>query len=152
VQQAFGASAFVGTPAQPRLKDTSGPDHGRDNVKGAPLVYLHAKVSIFDDESAIVSSANLNGRSLAWDTEAGVYLRRSDGVEAMRGRVMRHWLPDDADPCCLELDGGAAHWTKLARQNAALPPEKRDGFLMPYDREAGRRVGKRLPFVPEEMV
>ncbi|WP_417806533.1 phospholipase D-like domain-containing protein [Thioclava sp.] len=152
VQQAFGARAFVGNPAQPRQKGNTGPDHRRDRVKGAPLIYLHAKVSIFDDESAIVSSANLNGRSLAWDTEAGVYLRRSDGVAAMRGRVMRHWLPDDADPCCFELDNAAAHWAKIAQQNAALPPGDRDGFLMPYDPDAGRRVGRRLPFVPEEMV
>ncbi len=45
--------------------------HDRDRLGGAPMIYVHAKVSIFDRSAAIVSSANLNGRSLRWDTEAG---------------------------------------------------------------------------------
>ena len=153
VQQAFGARAFVGNPAQPKpaARRSEQPDL-RDRVVGAPLVYVHAKVSIFDDDSAIVSSANLNGRSLAWDTESGVYLRRSDGVETMRRRIMRHWLPAGVDPACLELDQAASHWARIAHRNAELEPEQRRGFLMPYDRDAGQHLGQWVPFVPAEMV
>jgi len=153
VQRAFGTRAFIGNPAQPRSMPSSTLQQTEsDRLNGAPMVYLHAKVSIFDDDSAVVSSANLNGRSLAWDTEAGIYLRRSDGIEAMRSRIMRHWLPEGADPRCFELDNAAASWAKIAQQNADLPPDERGGFLMPYDRAAAQRVGRWLPFIPDEMV
>ena len=49
-------------------------------------------VSIFDGAAAIVSSANLNGRSLRWDTEAGVLLTDPDTVASLRQRLMAHWL------------------------------------------------------------
>lgn len=145
---AFGGRLFVGAPAAPR-----GPKgQGEDRTNGAPLVYIHAKVSIFDDDAALVTSANLNGRSLSWDSEAGVYLRRNDGIEEMRHRVMRHWLPKGAEEAFFDPVRAVSAWSELARANAAKPPEERQGFLMPYDLAAARRVGRRLPFLPEEML
>ncbi|SFN32937.1 phospholipase D1/2 [Thioclava dalianensis] len=153
VREAFGDRLFVGCPGQPRsARRPAQQEDGRDRLSGAPLVYTHAKVSIFDDESAIVSSANLNGRSLAWDTEAGVYLRRSDGVEQIRYRIMRHWLPENAGPECFALETAVARWTEIARKNADVPPDDRRGFLMPYSRSKAQEIGRNLPFIPEEMV
>ena len=40
-------------------------------------------LSIADDAQAIVSSANLNGRSLYWDTEAGLVLNPSTPLEQL---------------------------------------------------------------------
>jgi phospholipase D1/2 len=98
VCDAFGARCFVMAPAQPRRSNAN----GRETLQSAPLVYLHSKVSIFDDSAAIVSSANLNGRSLRWDTELGVALERTEEVAELRRRCFAHWLPEDAGPACLD--------------------------------------------------
>ncbi|KFE35250.1 phospholipase D family protein [Thioclava atlantica] len=150
LMEGFGSRLFVGCPAQPRSLRPAEDGDGR--TRGAPLVYVHAKVSIFDDEAALVSSANLNGRSLRWDSEAGVYLRRTDGIEALRHRVMRHWLPDEAEEAFFDPTRAVSAWAELARANASQPPEERRGFIMPYPLEASKKVGRRLPFIPEEMV
>ncbi|TNF16079.1 MAG: phospholipase [Rhodobacteraceae bacterium] len=150
LMEGFGSRLFVGCPARPRTPDAQ--DDGVIRSKGAPLVYVHAKVSIFDDEAALITSANLNGRSLRWDTEAGVYLRRNDGIEAMRHRIMRHWLPSAPEEAFFDPTRAVSAWAELARMNAAQPVEDRRGFLLPYDLDAAKRAGRRLPFIPEEMV
>jgi phosphatidylserine/phosphatidylglycerophosphate/cardiolipin synthase-like enzyme len=157
IRKAFGDRLFVGSPAQQRraprkkTRDMSDAD-GRDQLHGAPLVYVHAKVSLFDDHAAIVSSANLNGRSFYWDTEAGVYLNKPTDVADLRQRVMAHWLPDDAGPAALSIDTAAATWAALARRNARARPEDRNGFLLPYDFAAAEVFGRTLPLIPDEMV
>ncbi len=179
LEEAFGPRLFVGGAAQPRREgrpsdqgpDGAGPEGkggpevfsgedrapvpeltaGRDRLRGAPIVYIHAKVSIFDD-SAIVSSANLNGRSLLWDTEAGVLLTNPDDVRALRERVMTHWLPRDPDPRYLDPAQAVTMWRLLALRNARLPPERREGFVLPFDVEAAERIGQQVPGIPEAMV
>ncbi|WP_210528392.1 phospholipase D-like domain-containing protein [Rubellimicrobium arenae] len=180
LERAFGPRLFVGGAAQPRRHprpshdgpDAAGPEgkdgpevfsgadepaepmaaERRGHVLGAPLVYIHAKISIFDDTAAIVSSANLNGRSLRWDTEAGVLLRNPQDARRLRERVMRHWLPADPDPRYLDPAQAATMWRLLALRNARRPPEHREGFVVPYDLKAAERLGQAVPGVPEEMV
>ena len=53
-------------------------DAERASLDGAPIIYLHAKASVFNNELAVVSSANLNGRSMRWDTEAGLAFRKPE--------------------------------------------------------------------------
>lgn len=146
----FGTRLFVGGAAQPRRAQKR---HtlDRDRLRDAPVIYIHAKVSVFDDTAAIVSSANLNGRSLRWDTEAGVYLNVARDVQELRRRAMAHWLPQDAgaeffDPCT-----ATAAWMTLAARNMALSPEERQGFILPYDLRVAERFGRNAP-VPDEMV
>lgn len=158
IRRAFGKRLFIGSPAQPRKVAPSGPVHDddeaadRDRLNDAPLVYVHAKVSVFDDDAAIVSSANLNGRSFHWDTEAGVYLYRRTQVEDVRRRVMAHWLPEDAGPEAFALETAAATWARIARANARLPPAKRKGFLLPHNVAAAEAFGRPVPLVPDEIV
>ena len=147
--EAFGDRAAFCSPVKPKRAEDS---NGRDTLAGSSIIYVHAKVSIFDDTSAIVSSANLNGRSLYWDTEAGVRLDRRDHVEALRRRTWAHWLAEDADPELFDVSGAALRWRRLAAQNQSAEPANRDGFLVPYDLEAARRIGRNLPFVSERMV
>ncbi|WP_224825078.1 phospholipase D-like domain-containing protein [Cognatishimia sp. MH4019] len=148
VADAFKERAFIGAPVKPER--AAGTD--RDVLHQAPLVYLHAKVSIFDDRAAIVSSANLNGRSLSWDTEAGVELTVYDTVRHLKERCVRHWLRDaDPDPFLGGIDA-VQNWRRLGDTNAARAPEDRRGFLVPYNVAPARRFGKNLPGVPEEMV
>ena len=160
IRRAFGPRLFIASPAQQRR---AGPAQGApkeggdvaansDRLNGAPMVYVHAKVSVFDDNAAIVSSANLNGRSLFWDTEAGVYLYRHVQVEDLRRRVMAHWLPENANAAAFALDTAAATWARISRDNARTAPEQRKGFLLPHDFAAAELFGRPLPMVPDELV
>ncbi len=140
---------LIASPALPRTDRT--PD--RSTLYSAPLVYLHSKVSIFDRRSAIVSSANLNGRSLKWDTEAGVMLTEPDRVRHLQRRCFEHWLDGDAvAPDFLDLSKACMTWSRRAHENARLEPEVRKGFLLPYSAGPARRFGRNLPGIPEEMV
>ncbi|PRY92900.1 phospholipase D1/2 [Hasllibacter halocynthiae] len=149
VRRAFGSRLFVGSPARPMA---AGQADGRDALFGAPIIYVHAKVSIFGDAAASVSSANLNGRSMRWDTETGVAFRDPADVRHLRERCMRHWLPDDPPAECLDPSTAAAAWTALANRNASLPPAERQGFLLPHPVTPAERFGRPVPGVPEEMV
>jgi hypothetical protein len=153
LRRGFGRRLFVGSPAQkrwaaPRTGDAEGDP---STLHDAPLVYVHAKVSIFDDATAIISSANLNGRSLAWDTESGVAIDDARQVAELRRRVMAHWLPKDAGADAFDPATAVKVWGRIARANARLEPPKRRGFLLPHDFAAAEAFGRPLPIVPEEM-
>ncbi|ARU02324.1 phospholipase D family protein [Yoonia vestfoldensis] len=149
LRKAFGADRLVfASPVQPR-KSTS---DDRDALDDAPLIYVHSKVSIFDDVAAVVSSANLNGRSMRWDTEAGLHLTRKDHVAELRQRVMGVWLPQDAGPEFMDITTGFDHWKRLVGTNSALPPQHRRGFLVEYDSAAARAIATAVPGLPPEIV
>lgn len=118
----------------------------------APIVYVHSKVSIFDTDTAIVSSANLNGRSLRWDTEAGVQLNNPEHVTKLRDRLYSHWMPEDVmaqrdDPRAL-YDA----WRDTVMSDTRRAPADRRSLLLPYDLEAAKEVGEAIPYVPRELV
>ncbi len=148
LRRGFGRRLFVGGAAQRRRTR----DKGRAQLRGAPLVYIHAKVSIFDETTAIVSSANLNGRSLRWDTEAGVVMTQPKDVTGLRQRLMKHWLPEDASADYFDALRAVPAWWALASRNARLSPDKRRGFLLPYDLKTAEDFGRAFPLVPDEMV
>lgn len=148
LRRGFGRRLFVGGAAQPRRTRAK----GRAQLRGAPLIYIHAKVSIFDDRAAIVSSANLNGRSLRWDTEAGVVLTDPETVTHLRQRLMAHWLPEGAGAAFFDPERALQSWWALAARNAKLPPEQRRGFLLPYNQRHAEAFGRAFPLVPDEMV
>ncbi|MFN3662950.1 phospholipase D family protein [Yoonia sp.] len=149
LQEAFGPERMlIASPVQPRKSDSK----DRDALADSPLVYVHSKVSVFDDAAAIVSSANLNGRSMRWDTEAGLHITRQDQVVHVRERVMSSWLPADAGPEYLDCAAAFAHWADLVRKNTKLPPQDRRGFLVTYDSDAARESATSVPGVPAEIV
>ncbi|HEY6918910.1 MAG TPA: phospholipase D-like domain-containing protein, partial [Tabrizicola sp.] len=148
LRRGFGRRLFVGGAAQRRRTRAK----GRAQLRGAPLVYIHAKVSIFDDSLAIVSSANLNGRSLRWDTEAGVVMSDPEHVSRLRRRLMEHWLPRGAAEDFFDPLRAVPAWWALAARNAKLRPEQRRGFLLPYDLKSAEDFGRSFPLVPDEMV
>ena len=148
LEKAFGDRMFIGSPVQPIEKQTS----DRDTLARAPLVYVHAKVSIFDDDRAVVSSANLNGRSMNWDTEAGVFLDAEGDVAELRKRVFCHWLPPDAGDAFFDLSTAFDAWVNLAQSNAKAAPENRRGFIVPYNVASAEEFGTPVPVLPDEMV
>jgi phospholipase D1/2 len=149
LERGFGDRATFVTPAQPR---GVAPDGTRRVLAGAPIVYVHAKVSVIDTRAAVVSSANLNGRSHRWDTEAGIALDDPDQVAMLRARLMRHWLPEEPDAALLEPARAPAAWRALAARNRETQPPRRAGFLLPYPRRAPRRFGRPIPFMPQDMM
>jgi phosphatidylserine/phosphatidylglycerophosphate/cardiolipin synthase-like enzyme len=155
LRKGFGPRLFVGSPAQPRraLPDGRGDLVDRRNwLHGAPIVYVHSKVSVFDDVAAIVSSANLNGRSMRWDTEAGVHLSAENDVIELRHRVMAHWLPEGAGAEAYEAATAVRTWARIAWANAGKHPTERAGYLLPHDFAWAEAFGRELPFLPPELV
>ena len=153
IEKAFGNRLFVTSPAAPR-RITPEEGHGRTRagLRGAPIVYVHAKVSVFDDALCLVTSANLNGRSMRWDTETGVAFDDPATVRRFREQLFAHWLPQDAGKEFYAPSTATGAWRRLAATNAAAPPERRRGFVMPYDVDLAEDFGADLPVIPEEMV
>lgn len=152
VKRAFGDRMVVASPVQQRTPDHKDPDAERAVLMGAPLIYLHSKVSVFDDNAAIVSSANLNGRSMKWDTETGVCLTDPDEVRYVRERIFGNWLPDDAPAEAFAPETAFAYWKRTLTENARRQPGQRRSFLVPYDIRAARATAIPVPGMPEEMV
>lgn len=149
ITEAFGPRLFIGTPAQKFATEV----RDRGALHEAPIIFVHSKVSIFDDASGMVSSANLNGRSMRWDTELGLDLDDAEQVRDLRQRVMSAWLPDDATPDhWAATPETPALWRDLAAENAVTAPGSRRGFILPYDIAPARALGRMLPGVPVEMV
>lgn len=60
----------------------------KKNGKDTPAeVYVHSKVTIMDDVFTIISSANLNTRSMQVDTELGIIMECADVAEGLRKRL-----------------------------------------------------------------
>lgn len=149
VRRAFGDRFLAVSPVQRRQPDGRDANSDRATLKRAPIVYVHSKVSIFDDCAAIVSSANLNGRSMKWDAETGLLLRETAQVQALRNRLQKYWLPEDEHST---LETFFDVWSARACKNADLPPDQRSGFIVPHDPKPAARVGTPIPGAPEEMV
>jgi phospholipase D1/2 len=152
MRRAFGRRMLVASPVQPRQPNGDDIDVRRARLHGSPIIYVHAKVSLFDDRKAIISSANLNGRSLYWDTEAGVSFDDPGTVRMIRERSLRHWLGGDVPDADLTPESAFETLRHVLYRNSKCAPEKRRGFLVPYDRKAAEDSALSMPGVPEEMV
>ncbi|GAB5447999.1 phospholipase D family protein [Gymnodinialimonas sp.] len=149
LRDGLGDRLALACPAQTRPA-TDEPDAAV--VHGAPLIYVHSKLSLFGQDEAILSSANLNGRSFRWDTEAGLHLTNPAHVAPLWPRVLKHWLGGDAPDLTVEPRVVVDQINSLLTQARDTPPQDRHHFLLPFDPEAQARLAKPLPFVPDEMV
>ncbi len=147
--EGFGPRIAIASPAQPH-RDAA-PD-GEADLLGAPIVYVHSKLSIFGAREAILSSANLNGRSLRWDTEAGLHLTDPRHVAHLWQRVRNHWLSRHAPVWAGDAVGFVQALAETLRENAQMPVGARRHFLLPHDRTWEARLAARVPGVPDEMV
>ena len=148
VQDAFGERATFASPVQPRFAS-------RDSTQvlaGSPVIYVHNKVLVVDDDFALVGSANLNGRSMHWDTEAALRITARERVAALRAGLFRHWwqkilpeeawLPDTLQPW----------WHREIARNGVRQPENRSGFLVPHAPDSMAELRTDLPGVTEDLV
>lgn len=116
------------------------------------MIYVHNKVLVRDDDYALIGSANLNGRSMRWDTEAAVAITDRAHVSALRSRLMSHWWFDDlpaeaSDPATLQ-----PWWDREIVANGVCLPENRSGFLVPYDADNQAELARSLPGITENIV
>lgn len=148
IRKGFGRRCFIGMPLRPVSRESE----GRDTALGADIIYMHSKVAIADDNLGIVSSANMNGRSMRWDTEAGLMFDGPEDVRHLRDRLFRHWLPEDPPQAALDPNTAAAAWSRIAEENAKLEPEDRRGFIARYRIDPAQRFGRPAPLIPPEMV
>ncbi|MGR3435354.1 MAG: phospholipase D-like domain-containing protein, partial [Shimia sp.] len=119
---------------------------------GSPLIHVHNKVLIQDDTFGLVGSANCNGRSMRWDTEAALRLDAPSEVAALRAACARHWWFDDPPEAHGPPDGVFDWWCDAVAANGAARPEDRTGFLVPYNGDKARRYRQELPGVTQDIV
>jgi phospholipase D1/2 len=143
LRKAFGDRLMMMSPA----KSEAAPKGADGRIHGAGPIYVHSKVLLIDDAVGMVGSANLNGRSLRWDTEASILFRDEDAVRNMRERLADKWMGEGhgLDTTC------AADWRQWAEKNADTPPDERVGFLLPYPYERNKRFARLMPLFPDDM-
>lgn len=148
VRHAFGERVGVFgliKPSKATLVD------GRAEAYGSGVVHIHSKVMVADDRWSMVSSANANGRSLLWDTEAGIAIEDADFAVNLRRRL---WAAHSGSEAFGDLDCGNAllQWKAIASHNAEAKPHEREGFIAPYLFQPARSFGTRAALVPDNMV
>ncbi|WP_375174862.1 phospholipase D family protein [Pseudooceanicola sp.] len=142
LRRAYGDRLAIVSPAQPR----PAPDGTPMPVNGSGIIYLHSKVTLVDDRTGIVGSANLNGRSLLWDTEASVQFDDAGVIADLRARLAAKWLGKDS--ARIET---AATWTQAAEEAAQTPPEQRKAMIQPFPESRNRRFARYVPILPDAM-
>ncbi|MBV2358407.1 phosphatidylserine synthase [Thalassococcus sp. CAU 1522] len=148
VRDAMGERALFAVPVRPILAARC----DLATLAGSPMIHVHNKVLVQDDDLVLIGSANLNGRALRWDTELAVDTRAPSQVAAARAKLLSHWwfapLPAEARAPETLL----AWWRREITRNAVHRPENRSGFLVPFDAGKTRDIAQPLPGVTEDIV
>ncbi|MFY0310004.1 phospholipase D family protein [Leisingera sp. D0M16] len=148
VTEAFGTRACVASPVQRRMAARDAPAV----LSGSPIIYLHSKVLVTDRDFAMVGSANLNGRSMRWDTEAALRISQHARIDILWKDLARHWWQEDLPPEALEPASAAAWWQREIRRNQVRRPEARRGLLVPHDPDKMAELQQPLPGATEDIV
>ncbi|WP_425100312.1 phospholipase D family protein [Tropicibacter sp. S64] len=143
LRDSFGDRAVFLCPAKPETETNGGP-----KVAGAGPIYVHSKVAIVDGDVTIIGSANLNGRSMRWDSEASVMIRDEAFAADLLSRLGEYWLEEGSGDKALTQ---AATWRTSAERAVARKPENREGYLLPFPLEAGRSFSRFVPILPDDM-
>nr|WP_072776011.1 phospholipase D-like domain-containing protein [Marivita hallyeonensis] len=148
LRDAFGDRLLLVSPVQPILAARE----SKATLAGSPIVYVHNKVLVTDDAYGLVGSANLNGRSLRWDTEVAVEVTDPAQVAHLRGKLFSHWWGDVLPERAMKPETMFDWWNNEVRQNAVRSPKNRNGLLVPYDPENQTHHSQPLPGVTEDVV
>ncbi|MCC1493866.1 phospholipase D-like domain-containing protein [Cognatishimia sp. F0-27] len=149
IKQGFGERGTIAAPVQPVMA----PADGNATHAGSPIIYVHNKVLVRDADFAVVGSANLNGRSLRWDTEAGLAITDPGRIELLRNTLFSHWWWH-GPPTGAWLDPAAMQpvWHAEILRNHRRLPQNRTGFLVPHDTAVHAEEGQPIPLITEDMV
>lgn len=143
----FGAFCLTNDIRRPERQD-------RDSLYGLSMVYIHSKVMLVDDAVGLVSSANLNGRSMQLDFEAGVLINSPKDVGLLRHRLWASHFStmDNSVLQNLPLDDGLSFWQGKADERAALGDEAKGLGVVPFPVRKARRFSFPNPFLSENFV
>lgn len=141
-------SAFCLTNGSPREER-----YERDAINGKAMVYVHSKVLVADDRTAIVSSANLNGRSMRWDFEAGYVIEWPERAAELRQQLWRQHLGKDLglEDAARNPAAALAAWRECAAQRSS-DSGPCTGGAVPFPLKKTERFSKRHAFIPSNMV
>ena len=148
VQDAFGDRALFASPVRPVMASRD----CRSALAGSPMIYVHNKVLVKDDDFALIGSGNLNGRSMRWDTEAAVVISEPAKMRVLRHRLLSHWWFDALPAEAVRAETLFPWWARAVAENGVCLPENRTGFLVPYDPENHAHLAQALPGITENIV
>ncbi|MEN8660504.1 phospholipase D-like domain-containing protein [Marivita sp.] len=148
VQAAFGTRATFASPVRPVMSSRE----SLAVLAGSPMVYVHNKVLVKDDDFALIGSGNLNGRSMRWDTEAAVAITDTKRLARLRSKLLSHWWFDDLPAEAVDPTTLYPWWAKAIAANGVCLPENRTGFLVPYDPDNQSDLFRSLPGITENIV
>lgn len=148
LRRAFGERLGLFSLAKP---EAASGETGRAKEYGAGVIHIHSKLLIADDERLTISSANLNGRSLKWDTEVGLSFDDPGFALSCKNRLWKQHLgAEDTPPW--GPDNGLSFWKETAFANVKRAPQERQGFVLPHRSSKTIRYGRPSVFIPDEMV
>lgn len=148
ILDAFGSRATLASPVKPVMAARDVPEV----LCGSEVIYVHNKILIVDGKFAHVGSANLNGRSMRWDSEASLRITDKDRVAILQERLHRHWWFDPLPEIACDPVHMRSWWHSQIAKNAVLRPENRFGFLVPHQPDITRGLEQALPGVTENLV
>lgn len=139
---AFGHRLAIVTPAQPRPAKPGDPV-----LDSASPIYLHSKLVMIDGRTTVIGSANLNGRSMLWDSEASALIHDAGFAASLMQRLNTIWLRNatEGDPT------QAATWRDVAQAEANRAPIDRQAYILPYPMQANESFGQRRRWLPDAM-
>lgn len=122
----------------------------REAVEGEQIAYVHAKVAVADGKTAIVSSANLNGRSLRWDHEAGILWENPERVGDFQQQLWSQHLRKGFDP---HSSASGADALKMWQSAAEAPAGGSNApQVVSYPLEKARKFARYSLMIPETMI
>lgn len=148
VKQAFGQRLLLATPVRPVMAARD----SRGTLAGSPQIHVHNKVLVKDDDLLLIGSANLNGRSMRWDTEVAVATRDPQQIQSGVQKLLQHWWFDPLTPEARDHISAFDWWRSEIKANGAKLPQNRSGFLVPFDVDKNMELAQRLPGVTEDIV
>ncbi|MGL5953094.1 MAG: phospholipase D-like domain-containing protein, partial [Providencia rustigianii] len=99
-------------------------------------VYVHSKLTLVDDTFLIQGSANINLRSMAFDTEIAVILQDTDIFPIVKPLRERLWgLHKGTGSVSDDLTKEFNDWTEIISVNASFKKDKKmpQGALIPFE-------------------
>lgn len=144
----FGKRLTIAAPVRPVMAARDAPSV----LCGSPVVHVHNKVLVRDDDYAMIGSANLNGRSMRWDTEVAVEVTGAARMALLRDKLFAHWWCEDLPPEARDPARLQPWWAAEIARNALRLPENRRGFLVPFDAGKGAALAQDLPGATEDIV
>lgn len=126
-------------------------------IADKPIAYVHSKLLIVDGNAAILGSANANGRSFLYDTEAAVRIVDRAAIGRLWTTAAGSLTSNTVASIDASGDQMLASLRAAARRNLARPAEDTDGMsdragLVPFDRADSDRLARKSILVPDDLV